>query len=229
MRKLFASDIPKESELPLHIDSGPEETTEAAEQPGKHVQCKRMKGRHFDKRVKSELALEKELPWHFEPGCSYHCISFGDVDSLTYLRAIVKQQKIEYCLISTWCMAITDAKEIENWIEKGYIGRIDFYVGEIFQGSYSGVYSYLKDVAKRNNGRICIFKNHSKVMAGFGEHFDFVIESSANIKTNPRCEQATITIDTGLSCFYKDFFDEVNSFNEDFEGWSKYEFNQNKK
>ena len=46
----------------MHVDSGPEETTEAAEQPGKHVQCKRMKGRHFDKRVKSELALEKELP-----------------------------------------------------------------------------------------------------------------------------------------------------------------------
>ena len=50
MRRLFTSDIPKESELPLHIDPGPEEITEAAEQPGKHVQCKRMKGRHFDKR-----------------------------------------------------------------------------------------------------------------------------------------------------------------------------------
>lgn len=226
MRKLFASNTPKEPELPLNIDPGSEETTEAAEQPGKHVQCKRMKGRHFDKRVKSELALEQELPWHFEPGCSYHCISFGDVDSLTYLRAIVKQQKIEYCLISTWCMAITDAKEIESWIEKGYIGRIDFYVGEIFQGSYAGVYIYLKEIARKNKGRVCVFKNHSKVIAGLGERFDFVIESSANINTNLRCEQTTITIDTGLSHFYKTFFDEVNSFNEDFEGWNKYEFNQ---
>ena len=65
-------------------------------------------------------------------------------------------------------------------------------------------------------------------MAGFGERFDFVIESSANINTNPRCEQTTITIDTGLSYFYKNFFDEVNSFNEDFAGWNKYEFNQEK-
>lgn len=62
MRKLFASNTPKEPELPLNINPGSEETMEAAEQPGKHVQCKRMKGRHFDKRVKSELALEQELP-----------------------------------------------------------------------------------------------------------------------------------------------------------------------
>lgn len=223
MRSLFTAKKTEENQPPLNTDPVMEETTEAAEQPGKHVQCKRMKGRHFDKRVKSELALEQELPWHFEIGCSYHCISFGDADSLTYLRAIVKQQKIKYCLISTWCMAITDAKEIESWIEKGYIGRIDFYVGEIFQGSYAGVYVYLKDLVRKYGGRVCVFKNHSKVMAGFGERFDFTIESSANINTNPRCEQTTITIDTGLSHFYKNFFDEVDSFNDDFVGWNKYE------
>lgn len=218
MRKMFGGNSTKKPELPLEI-----EPNEPEKQPEKHVQCKRLKGRHFDKRVKSELALEQELPWHFEEGCSYHCISFGDVDSLTYLRMIVKQQKIEYCLISTWCMAITDAKEIESWVEKGYIKRIDFYVGEIFQGSYAGIYSYLSDLVKRRHGRVCVFKNHSKIMAGLGERFDFAIESSANVNTNPRCEQATITIDTGLALFYKDFFDDVHSFNADFEEWSKYE------
>ena len=39
-------------------------------------------------------------------------------------------------------------RKLKTGLKKGYIGRIDFYVGEIFQGSYSGVYSYLKDVAK---------------------------------------------------------------------------------
>ena len=54
-----------------------------------------------DRRVKSELHLEECLPWHFEKGAAYHCISHGDVDSLTYLRVIVKQQPVEYVLIST--------------------------------------------------------------------------------------------------------------------------------
>lgn len=76
----------------------------------KTVKCHRGKERHYERRIKSELALEQELPWHFENGASYHCISFGDVDSLTYLRCIVKQQKLKYLLLSTWCMAITDAE-----------------------------------------------------------------------------------------------------------------------
>lgn len=90
-----------------------------------------------------------------------------------------------------------------------------FYVGEIFQGSYADVYLYLKKVAERFGSRVCIFRNHAKVMAGFGNAFDFVIESSANINTNPRTEQTCITIDTGLARFYKEFYDEINNFTKD--------------
>ena len=200
-----------------------EQEDEAQEQTG--VKALRTKERHFERRVTSELALEGELPWHFEPGASYHCISHGDVDSLTYLRVIVKQQRLRYCLLSTWCMAITDAEEIRKWIEAGYIDRIDFYVGEIFEKSYSGVYQYLKEHCLTNGGRICTFRNHSKVMAGFGERFDFAIESSANVNTNPRCEQACITVNTELAQFYKNFFDDIKSFNREFPNWKPYDLN----
>lgn len=149
--------------------------------------------------------------------------SFGDVDSLTYLRAVVKQQPVEYCLISTWCMAITDVKEVEKWLEAGYIKRVDWYVGEIFQASYADVYLYLLGVCRRHGGRVCVFRNHSKVMAGFGRDFDFTIESSANVNTNPRSEQAVITVDTALARFYKEeIFDEIQAFNQDFKTWKPY-------
>ena len=87
------------------------------------------RGRYFERRIKSELALEDVMPWHFEQGAAYHCFSFGDVDALTYLRAIIKQQRVEYALLSTWCMAVTDVEEITKWIDHGDLGRIDFYVG----------------------------------------------------------------------------------------------------
>mgnify|MGYP000744906216 FL=1 len=70
-------------------------------------------------------------------------------------------------------MAITDVKEVEKWLERKDIGHADFYVGEIFQGSYADVYLYLKKVAERFGSRVCIFRNHAKVMAGFGNAFDF--------------------------------------------------------
>ena len=188
----------------------------------KTVQVKITREKHFLRRVNSELHLEEQLPWHFENGYSYHCISFGDVDSLTYLRAIVKQQKIKYVAISTWRLASTDAEEIGKWLDKGYIERCDFYIGEISLSVYPDVYKYLLDKVSKNGGRVAVFKNHSKIMAGFGEKYDFAIVSSANINTNPRCENTTITVNTELARFYKDFYDGIKSFNHDCDDWTPY-------
>ena len=60
-------------------------------------------------------------------------------------------------------------------------------------------------------------------MAGFGERFDFAIESSANVNTNPRSEATVVTIDTDLARWYKaEIFDNIQSFNRDFDGWQPY-------
>ncbi len=61
-------------------------------------------------------------------------------------------------------------------------------------------------------GRIAVFKNHSKIYAGFGPKFAFAVESSANINTNPRTENGCITIDRGIYEFYREFFDGIKSF-----------------
>lgn len=187
------------------------------ENPDKSVQVKQTINKHVMRRVLSELALEKELPWHFEQGVSYHCISFGDVDSLTYMRVIVKQQKIKYALISTWCMASEDIAEIKSWLERGYIGRCDFYIGEIFKSSYYKQHEELTALCKELGGRVCMARNHSKVMVLLGERFDCVVESSANVNTNPRIENCVITVDSDLAHWYKNFFDGIKSFERNFD------------
>ena len=171
----------------------------------------------------SEAALDEVLDWHLEEGVAYHCISFGDVDSLTYLRHIVRQEPLEYVMISTWCMAMEDAEEIAQWVDRGMVGRVDFYVGEIFKNGYRGVRDAIEAVARSCGGRVARFRNHSKIMAGFGSRLSFAIESSANINTNPRTEQAVITVDRGLAEFYKEFFDGINSFDGGFEDWEPYQ------
>lgn len=184
---------------------------------GKTVQVKQTVNRHVMRRAFSELALEKELPWHFEQGVSYHCISFGDVDALTYMRVIVKQQRIRYALISTWCCASEDIAEVRTWLERGYIGRCDFYVGENFKVSYYKQYQELIKLCKDLGGRVAICRNHAKIMVLLGEKFDAVIESSANVNTNPRIENTVITVDADLAQWYKSFFDGIISFERNFD------------
>ncbi|MBQ4494311.1 MAG: hypothetical protein II968_00940 [Selenomonadaceae bacterium] len=197
-------------------EAKPEPASEPV-QDDKTVQVKRTENKHAMRRVLSELALEKELPWHFEQGVSYHCISFGDVDALTYLRVVVKQQRLKYALISSWCIASADIAEVRDWITRGYIGRVDWYVGEIFKASYYRQYEELQDLCKTLGGRVAICRNHAKITVALGERFDCVVESSANVNTNPRIENAVITVDTDLAYWYKEFFDGIKSFERNFD------------
>ena len=173
---------------------------------------------HKMRRIQSEIAMEQELPWHWEPNISYHCISSGDVDGLSYFRAAVKQQKIRYALLATWSMAAEDIRELRHWIKRGYIGRLDVYVGEMFLSSGRALERReLINLCRDSGGRLVIFRTHSKIMVIFGEKFDCVIEGSANINTNPRTEQMVITVNSELAKFYKDYFDEIKSFERNFD------------
>ena len=110
-------------------------------------------------------------------------------------------------------MAAEDILQIDEWIKQGKIKRMDAYLGEIFPSTYRIEYQMMQDLFERHQcGRIAVFKNHSKIYAGYGDKFHFAIESSANINTNPRTENGCITIDKGLYEFYRKFFDGINSF-----------------
>lgn len=186
-----------------------------------HIRATRTRERHTMRRAMSEQALYSAMDWHLEDGMSYHCISGGDVDALSYLRLIIKQQPLDYCLVSTWCMAMTDAQELGGWVEKGLIRRLDMYIGEIFMQRDPDIYAYLKDeVMPMCGGRVCALRNHAKVMVALGERFCAAVASSANVNTNPRLENTTITVDREVAMFYKQFFDELHAFNNaDFPGW----------
>lgn len=168
------------------------------------------------RKVRSEQALEQELNWHFNDGDIYHCFSFGDVDSLTYFKMVLRQQHINFAFISTWCMAGEDVDDLRKWYRRGMIDRVDFYVGEIFRGSYAEVYNEVQKFIKEESGRMVTFRNHSKVMAIKGEKFDCLIESSANVNTNPRSENTVLTVDTELVNWYINLFAGIIPFNDDF-------------
>ncbi len=173
-----------------------------------------MENRYLYRRAFSETQLLDCLGMEpFKEGYSYHFITAGDVDSLSYLKLILRHQDLDYCLASTWCMAGEDVLQFDEWLTKGKIKRLDFYVGEIFPGTYYHEWVKLNEIFDKHKcGRIAVFRNHSKIYAGTGNLFSFAIETSANINTNPRTENGCITIDPGLFEFYKSYFDGIISF-----------------
>lgn len=200
---------------------------EPQEVPGRatrlRVHTQAGKKRYDVRRFTSEQAVMSALDWHFSPGCIYHVMSAGDVDFLTFVRHVLRQQRAEYLLLSSWCFGVEDVAEIASWIDRGFVGRFDCYMGEIAQASYAKCQEELTTAAQKTGGRVGVFRNHSKVGVIFGERFDCVICSSANINTNPRAENTIITCDTETADFYKTYFDGIHPFNPTPNTWTPYQ------
>ena len=194
----------------------PEEEEAAAPQPESHIKVHRYGHRHLSRKAQSEQALFDALDWHFQEGECYHCFSFGDVDELTFFKHVLHQQKIKYLALSTWCMAGEDVDDLRKYWQRGMLGRVDFFLGEYFPKSYPEAYTMMKDLAEDCRGRCCVFKNHAKVMVIVGERFDCLIESSANVNTNPRSENTVVTIDRNLVRDYVDLFNSLKGGNRDY-------------
>jgi len=204
-----------EIDLDLFGENVPSDEENPPEKKSHRSTCLKRRDVNTYRRAFGETQLLDIMGFDFKDGESYHCITGGDVDGLSYLRTVMRQQDLEYCLFSTWCMAAEDIYEIRDWIDKGTIKDIDAYVGEIFPNSYRLEYSLLKEVIEGNGGRVCVFRNHAKIFAGYGDKFAFGIETSANINTNPRTENGCVTIGKEIYEFYREYFDGIIGFGSD--------------
>lgn len=144
-------------------------------------------------------------------GHSYHIMTSGKCDALSFLKLVLlNYKKLDYLLISSWVISGEDILQLEEWLTDGTLSKVDFYLGEIYSKQYSVEWQMLNGLMHKTNcGRIKVFKNHAKILAGWGGENYFTIECSANLNTNPRNEQAVITIDKGLCEFYKKYYDEI--------------------
>lgn len=211
----FMSDMFEDDEPPVEVEPTQEVSEEYADRPksprsvGYKRRDKFTYRRAFSETQMLDLVI-KDFP--FEDGDSYNFITGGDVDALSYLKVILRQQDIDHLIFSTWCMALEDVYQIEDWLRAGKIKRADAYVGEIFPKTYHREWRKLKPIIERYGGKVVVFRNHSKIFAGYGDKFAFGIQTSANINTNPRTENGCIQIGREAYEFYKAYYEGIKSF-----------------
>ena len=180
------------------------------------TECLELSQKYEYRRAFSEVKLLEAMKYEpLKNGVSYNFITGGDVDGLSYLKIVLNEQNLEHCIFSTWCMAAEDILQLDEWLKSGKIKKLDAYVGEIFPNSYKIEYKQLTEMFDRYKcGRIAVFKNNSKIFAGYGDKFYFGIQTSANINTNPRTENGCIVIDEKIYHFYNDYFKGIISFDK---------------
>lgn len=172
------------------------------------------------RRAAGEERLAEILPMDITEGEAWHVLSSGDIDSMSFAAHLMQDRRMDYVAFSTWCMAIDDVLRLERWHDQGRLDRLDAYVGEIFPGSYTREHVALSELCRRMGGRVAVFRNHSKVFLLRSGDRAWVVESSANINTNPRTEQTVVTASMELFAHHKAYFDAIKSFARDFDDWS---------
>ncbi len=179
------------------------------------ARAQKSSNKHHMRRANAEAHLADILPPVFLDGESWHVISRGDIDSLSYLRHILAGvTHLDHVLMSTWCIAKKDLEEIATWLDAGKIEQFDLYAGEIFPGSYGDEYEQVLKMCETYGCRLVVAKNHSKVTLASQGEYRVVVESSANVNTNPRIEQSAIHCNAELHAFYTEFFSGIKSIDK---------------
>jgi hypothetical protein len=162
-------------------------------------------------RVSREKNLRAIFP-ELKAGHSYHFISAGDIDAVSYLTMLIEKcGPFDEFYGSTWTMSRQDCELLDRYLSDKLIKSITFFTGEYFAKRETSVYASLLQVINRHGGRIKMFKNHCKILAVHNQAAEFwaVAEGSANFTTNPRSEQTTITLSRELFEFYKYWFEDL--------------------
>lgn len=187
----------------------------------------RMGRRSTERKCLSDKALEDAINrWAFREGDCYHCFSYGDVDFISFVKFIIRQQYCPYIAINTWVISGEDILDLTDWARRGLIGRVDLFLGEAFQWSRPDAYQAAIDMTKEIGSRLVIFRNHAKLVTIQGERFNALVESSANMNTNPRSENTVVTIDRNLVRECITFLSHINPFNRDTCGAAPYEYQE---
>lgn len=141
-------------------------------------------------------------------------ISFGGFSSIGIIKfisskTVIRDLKVSSLRVGKKHLSVLDRLHKENRIEK-----ITFVVGGIMKndsqkGKSYGYYDLLLRVCEKNDWKIIVKNNRSKIILLDTDDGFFVIETSSNLNENPNIEQFSFEKSKNLYEFYSKIFDEL--------------------
>lgn len=197
----------------------PEEEEQEAEAVGELTEVAKVIGptdfrgiplKYAYRRAFSEMQLLDAMQGEeFRDGYCYCFLTRGDVDLISYLKIVSRQQHIHHLGVATWNANIPDFETLAYLKRKGRIGAMDIFLGSINRAqseARKNVNEYRRIMAEFPDVTIKVVKTHIKTFYGDGDRFPFVITGSPNLNTNVNSEAVCVIIDRGAYEFYRDFF-----------------------
>ena len=165
-------------------------------------------------RIGQREALSAVVPTCPAEGESIHVVSNAKFDFATWIPVMLNWiGKAETLWVSTWTASRSNVVELMAEWDSGRIGTVNFLSGLYFKRRETAVYSYLLEGIRQRGGRFRCSENHAKVLLldNPATGIYLVVEGSANLTSNPRTEQYTLTHDQGLHTFHREWMNEVLS------------------
>lgn len=159
------------------------------------------------RRVNNDEQIAKLLPAKIDQGDSWHILSTGDLDVLSFTRHLLAGYgHFDSCVMSTWRINTADIEEIARWIDAGKIGEWHLIIDQRFQRLAPDSYAAMLDLNRIYGDSVSVSMalNHSKLtlLENIEQGEKLVIESSANVNTNRRLENTAIHACAVLHDFY---------------------------
>jgi hypothetical protein len=197
---------------PVNLDfDGPKRKRTAGEEigiKGQNVRTKSTRRRFYDlSRVPNAVRLINPLP---RPGETIHAIMAGDFHAWDLVPAIYDLLgcPIAELLITTLGFNHANNLHLCQMIDAGQVVLASVVCSEYFRDADRDVFNAAEKQLAARGARIRAVRNHSKIICvkpvlRAGESGNYVIESSANLRSCNNLEQFTLTNDRELFVFHR--------------------------
>lgn len=137
-------------------------------------------------------------------------ISEGSFSSLGIIEFVASQTKIREFTVSTLRVGAKHLKALDTLHKNGKLDTVNFIVGSVMKndsklGKKYGYYDDLSEVCQKNNWKVIVRNNHSKILLFDTEDGKYVVETSSNLNENPKMEQFSFYKNDEMYGFYKGF------------------------
>jgi hypothetical protein len=152
-----------------------------------------------------------------EDGQLFHGIMSGKYDLMHLLIILLGSIKspCQMMRIATLSLSSRNVQEMTSLAANGVVEHIDLLVSHFFQKHNKEIFAELVAEFRKQGHRVAVARSHCKIVTlSIADGRRYVLDGSANLRTNKNLEQFCLTQDAGLHGFYDEWLNQMVTEND---------------